>query len=432
MTNSHSNSAVRPAVILLAVIVVVGFGLSQKAWLSSMLRSGDTVKAEFARDYRLAPDVTAVKISGVQVGVVTDVERTPREITEVAMKLDDGVLDKLGSAPSAAIRPKTILGGGYYVSLTPGGRGEQLAENTIPVSRTSIPVELDRVLEAMPPDARTGMRRSVRAVDEIMRTGGRDAARQLLSDAPDALVPAGQVLQGLRGGRPGTDLTELVSGMEAMARVFTARDGQLESTVDSLASTASALADGAKPMAESMRVMPETLRATRAGMADLHGSLATLTATAVDARPIARQLAPMVDKLDPALTKARPLLAELRPLLSEARPLLHQLTPVSRQATGVLDDFSGKPLQRIEGPIMDMVTSPYRGTGPFKDSGNDHLFYQELAYLASNAANISKMTDRNGASLSMQIGAGTHSVAGTPISMEQLLRQITRAQGGAR
>lgn len=430
MTTPNQKRPMRPAAIVLAVMAVVGLGLSQKAWLVSTLRSGDVVKAEFARDYRLVPDVTAVKIAGVPVGVVTDVDRTGRGTTEVVLKLDDGVLDKLGSAPSAAIRPKTILGGGYYVALTPGGRAERLTSETIPVARTSIPVELDRVLEAMPTDARTGMRRAVRAMDATLRAGGRDAARKLMSDAPGALVPAGEVLRGLRGDRPGRDLTELVSGMEAMARVFTARDGQLESTVDGLSSAASALAGSARPIAESMRVMPDTLRVTRTGMADLRGSLATLTATADDARPIAQQLAPMVDKLDPALAKVRPLLRELRPLLADARPLLHQLAPVGRQTTAVLDDFSGKPLQRIEGPIMDMVTSSYRGTGPYKDSGNGHLFYQELAYLASNAANISKMTDRNGASLSMQIGAGTHSVAGTPISMEQLLRQLTA--GGAR
>lgn len=432
MTKTKQRRALRPAVIVLVAAAVVGLGLSQKAWLASTLRPGDVVTAEFARDYRLVPDVTAVKIAGVPVGVVTDVERTGRGTTEVALKLDDGVLDQLGSTPSAAIRPKTILGGGYYVALSPGGRGERQASETIPVSRTSVPVELDRVLEAVPADTRTGMQRAVRAMDGTLRAGGRDAARKLLNDAPDALVPTGEVLQGLRGKRPGRDLTDLVSGMEATARVFTARDGQLESTLHALASTASALADRAKPMAETMHVMPQTLRATRTGMADLRRSLAMLTATADDARPTAQQLAQLVDKLDPALAKVRPLLRQLRPLLADARPLLHQLTPVSRQATGVLDDFSGKPLRRIQGPIMDMVTSPYRGTGPYRSSGNDHRFYQELAYLASNAANISKMTDRNGASLSMQLGAGTHSVAGTPITMEQLLRQLTRAQAGGR
>ncbi|MPY81461.1 MAG: MCE family protein, partial [Actinophytocola sp.] len=59
------------------------------------------------------------------------------------MKLDNGTLDKLGTEPSARIRPTTLLGGNYYVHLEHGGAEGAFDDETIPLTRTtSPPVEL--------------------------------------------------------------------------------------------------------------------------------------------------------------------------------------------------------------------------------------------------------------------------------------------------
>src|SRR3546814_5956649 len=116
-------------------------------------RGGETIHAEFAQSYGLVDGVTKVKLAGLVVGVVTGVEHTDKGTAMVAMKVDREALDSVGSTPTARIVPLTILGGQYSVELHRGGNGTYDGD-TIGLARTEMPVEIDRVLEALPSDTR--------------------------------------------------------------------------------------------------------------------------------------------------------------------------------------------------------------------------------------------------------------------------------------
>ncbi|SBW22844.1 MlaD family protein [Protofrankia symbiont of Coriaria ruscifolia] len=414
-------------VLVLLTLILVGVAAFNRNRITVTLSSGDTIKAEFARAYKLEPYRSVVKVAGVKVGEVTGVDITERHTSVVSMKVDDGILGKLGEQPSAAVRPTLLVGGLYYVELSHGGAGSAFdADHPIPLERTTTPVELDHVLTALTPDAQKAMQNTVGQLDATLQHGGRQELRELLNDAPGSLGPAGVVLDAARGTRPETDLTGLVTGLQQTASALTSKEGQLASIIDSLTTTSAALADERRPLAQAVATGPETLRTTRAGLADLDGTLQRLTTTAQAFRPAARQLDPLLAQLDPVLERTLPVVSDLRILLQDARPLVDRLMPTAQNATGVLTDVRGPVLDRLNGPIKDMVLSPWHGTGMYQGGGNDHLFYQETGYLLSHFDEVWKFHDSNGAAGRLMAGVGMNIPGGsaTLMPLEEYLESL--------
>src|SRR5581483_706941 len=275
--------------LIIGLVVLWGVAAFAKDHIASVLSSGDMVTASFSRQYRLQPYKSVVKVSEVRVGEVTDVKTEDNGVATVTMRLDHGVQAKLGSDPSAAIRPTLVVGGIYYVELTPAGRGGQFS-GAIPVSHTTIPVELDEVLTPIDPSAPKGMQAAIRQTDATLQQGGKDALRNLVQNVPAALRPASVVLNAARGTDRDRDLPRMVTGLENFAADFTRRDGQLADNINGLHTVAATLAAESGPVAQTISTMPQTLRTTRAGLLDLQPTLRDLTDTAPRFRRSAREL----------------------------------------------------------------------------------------------------------------------------------------------
>lgn len=429
----HANSSIKrlatgspkakgaAVLVFLLLFALVAFN---RARLETTLAPGETMKAEFSRDYKLAPFQSVVKLAGVEVGTVVSVDEGDGSgASVVEMKLDNGTLDKLGTEPQANLRPTLVLGGKYYVELVRGGETGAFAEDsTIPVERTSTPVELDQVLSAVTPDAAEAVGGTIDSLDKTLDRRGRASVQRLLDDGPATLEGTSDVLRGLRGERPGTDLTHLVTGIQHLAAAMNRDEGQWSAILDDLSTTSSALADSARPLATTLDEGPETLEVTRAGLEDLEGTLDKLEVTAEDFRPSARALAPLLADLDPVLRTARPVIADARAVARDARPLVVDLVPTARDSVTVLDDLSGPVLDRLNGPIKEAVLQPWHGTGPYEGGGNDHLLYEETGYLLADLADVFKFHDKHGAMGRLMAGVGLSTPGGIlGTSLEQLL-----------
>ncbi|WP_243794890.1 MlaD family protein [Saccharopolyspora gloriosae] len=418
------------AVLLVAVLVVL-FGVYQKERISTTLASGDEVQAEFDRQYRLVPAKSDVKMAGVVVGTVTDVEQDAGGKALVSMKVWGDTTDRLGSAPSAIIRPTTLLGGAYYIELQQGDAHGRYGGEPIPADRTSVPIELDKILAAIPGRAQDSIRNTTRLTDESLRAGAGENLGNVLEHAPQTLGPAGDVLSSARGTRPGEDLYGIVPDVAAIAGTLTERDGQLGHTIDSLGDVSATLSTVRRPLADSIAALPETLTSTRRGLDDLHGSLNRLTDTAGNARPAVQELGPVLAKADPVLREARPMVAELRPLLQDAQPVVDQLVPTADRATSTLDLVRGPVLDRINGPIANAVMSPWKGTGAYEgNGGTGHKLYEEVGYLAAHTANLSQYGNKNGRMLGLALGAGVSTVGGKDPGTAEFLQSLGLLPGG--
>ncbi|WP_250291043.1 MlaD family protein [Frankia sp. CiP1_Cm_nod1] len=420
----------RLGVLFIIVSLLAGLALFNKNRILVTLRSGDSLDISFAADNRLAPYRSQVKVAFVPVGVVTGVRETDNGDARVTVKVDGDIRAKLGTEPSAVIRPTTLLGGNYFIDLVPGGRPGTFT-GSIPVERTKLPVELDKVAAALQPSALEGLRKSTSSLDKTLGNGGREAVDQLVAHAPDTLDPAAAVAGAALGGNPDTDLPQLVTSLEATARELIDKQGQLDAIVTDLGTTTSVLSRRTSDIATAVSRLPSTLDATDAGLARLKTTLEKLRDTSGPAQPVVRRLDTVLATADPVLAEARPVVNQLRGVLVDARPLVQDLVPAGRQATTALDDLSGPVLDRIDGPVKQFVLAPYHGTGPYAAASSDKPIYQELAYMATTLARTSVLSDRNGALIALQPGVGAGSVGGLPISLEQLLVGLSNQSGAA-
>jgi phospholipid/cholesterol/gamma-HCH transport system substrate-binding protein len=238
------------------------------------------------------------------------------------------------------------------------------------------------------------------------------------------------VLDAARGVNQGTDLSRLVTDFDSTAAILTKQDGQLGSIMDSMSGVSGVLADERQPLADAVATLPDTLNLTRTGAQALSGTLDRLTATAAADRPAAQQLDPLLQHLDPALTGLRPVLADLHPLLDQARPLVQQLVSTAQQGTRVLADVRGPVLDRLNGPIINTIMSPWHGQAPkYPNGGNGNKFYQELGYLGAHWDNAAKFYDSNGGLVRIQVGVSVSSVLNAPGGLDQLLNALSQLFG---
>jgi phospholipid/cholesterol/gamma-HCH transport system substrate-binding protein len=422
-------TAFRIGVLLIVVAVLAGVALFNKNRILTTLRPGDTFDINFAAGSSgLVPYVSQVKVSFVPVGVITGIRQHGDDGAIVSVKVDNGITDKLGGAPSAVLRPTTLLGGNYFVDLQPGGAPGRFT-GTIPIERTALPVELDKVAAALQPRALDGLRHSITNLDQTLRDGGRPAIADLLADAPAALDPAAGVLDAARGANADVDLARLVSGLETASRELTGKEGELDAIVDDLAETTELLARRRDAVAGVVEALPSTLDEASVGLSRLRATLIRLRDTAGPARPVVAALDDVLRDADPVLAKARPVVHQLRSVMTDARPLVAGLVGVTRQAGTALEDIRGPVLDRVNGPVTDFLLAPYHGSGPYSSAGSDKPLYQELAYMFATLTRASSMSDQNGPAVSFQPGVGVGSVGGLPISLEQLFVQLSDTTG---
>ena len=264
-------SSFQIGIVLIFVTLVAGWGLFNKDRILTTISGGTELTIEFDRQYRLNSFQTDVKIKGVPIGTVTDVEFDEgRSI--VTVKVNDGDVDKLGLLPEAEIRPATLLGGTVYVDLIPDetSLGERPSGDRIdlyytaeqsesvdrcvndvreaqeagvapePCRRTRIPVELDRVLDVLDTDAQDGLQASIVDSNQILANGGTEAFDGLLETAPGALPPTGDILSALNG-QQSTDLERAIDDLADVVRAVEGDGTQVDDLLDGAAPVAAVL-----------------------------------------------------------------------------------------------------------------------------------------------------------------------------------------------
>lgn len=416
----------RAGAVFIAVIALVLVGLAFKNQIKLAVRGGETVTVEFNGNYGLRAGLSKVKVAGLQVGIVSDIEYDGGKAI-VKMKVDDDAIDALGSEPSARVSPLTLLGGQYSVELVPGGDGEYDG-SVITADRTSTPVELDKVLSALPTDTRAATQGMVGKLSDTLKVGGRDGLEDVLEAGPKVLPPAGTVLEAAQGNRPGHDLRDVVTGLQSVADTLADRRAQLTPIVEDLATTSSVLARHSDDLAATVEELPEALDAADQGLGRLDGTLSLLDASTDQLLPTVRRLEPLLDTLGPTLRDARPVVADLPPLLRDARATVARLVPVVDNAQFVVDDIRGPVIERIDGPILDKLGRTWHGKadGPYKHSGGgvqaDNKFYEEIAYMITNLDRSSMTQDAQGSLLNFQAGVGTSTLQ--PIGLDEALANL--------
>ncbi len=158
------------AVAVIAIIMYFGFTKDVP------LKSGFQLRAQFQSANSIRPN-SPVRIAGVEVGKVKAVE--PVEGSNDAllvMELDDSALP-LHENATAKIRPRIFLEGNFFVDLKPGTPDSPQLDSgdTIAVTQTASPVQLDEVLTSLQSDSREDLQQILTGLNSALMS---DIARE--------------------------------------------------------------------------------------------------------------------------------------------------------------------------------------------------------------------------------------------------------------
>lgn len=201
-----------PAVSGALGILVVLLATLSAFFLDSLpiIGAGATYRAEFTEAAGLKP-TNEVRIAGVKVGQVTDIELDGDRVL-VSFKVKDAWL---GNDTSASIQIKTILGQ-KYLALEPRGTEVLDPDDRIPLSRTVAPYD---VIEAFSSAATT-----LGEIDSEQLATSFDTLSEAFSETPD-------------------DIRASLDGVTRLSQTVASRDQELKRLLEATGRTSQILAD---------------------------------------------------------------------------------------------------------------------------------------------------------------------------------------------
>ncbi|MCX6400686.1 MAG: MlaD family protein [Propionibacteriales bacterium] len=303
---------------------------------------------EFAAEFEAVPGVAPgngqeVRMHGVIVGQITDAHVNDEGRAELTMSLDPGY-DVYDNA-KLVLRPKSPLNE-MYVEVDPGGApGTKLASGeTLPVTNTARPVQVDEVLGHLDDQARSALTTLLAEADVALVSAdetlpaGLDQTREVAGDLRPVLLELerrrGQLatlvtaLSDISDAVASDDerLTTLADGLSSTVRTIAGQSDDLDATLAQLPGLATRLASSTKAVSDLTEQLDPTLR-------DIHDATGTLPKALKRIDSTVNRLSTTVRVARPTIAHARPLVADLRPVVADLR----QALPVAARSTARLD-----------------------------------------------------------------------------------------------
>ena len=348
-------------VIAMALLLVLAMGAG--GWILGNQRfdppwaDAFTFNAEFEAVPGVSPGHgQEVRIAGVIVGQITGAKVASKGHAALTMRLEPG--HTVYNNAQLVLRPKSPLNE-MYVELTPGtpDSGRLRTGDTIPVSQTHRPVQVDEVLASLDDSTRAALTSLLSESDAALAT-----APQSL---PSGLDQLGTVSEQLRPVAVELDkrreaLRALVTTVSQMSTSVGSDDARLAAFAADLDKTLGTVASGSKNLDSAVAQLPDLaarLDSSTAAVADLTKQLdPTLRDVAAASHRLpaalrkvtstAKTLDGTLDAAEPALALAKPVVADLRPLaadLAVAVPRFEtttaRLDPVTAELVKYLPDL---------------------------------------------------------------------------------------------
>jgi virulence factor Mce-like protein len=292
---------------------------------------------------------SSVKINGVPAGKVVDLNVTRdaqgNDMGIAKLKVDSNAAP-VGRNASVAVRPTDLLGE-RYAEINPGNREDPLPKGgDLGEAKTTVPVELDDVLNTLDPDTRTRLGILVSEFGRGLNKRGQD-----LSNVLAVLPPSLQQTQ---------KLIDQVNTQNAALKSVITKGDRITATVNGSRNDMGKLVDEASgaltTVAQKRRDLGATLQNAPATLGDLRSTLSNLSAASIQLRPAAVELrraaAPLngtlkalpdfANQAAPTLDTAKKVAPALTRLGREATPTVKRLEPTAKLLKGVLDP--AKPL----------------------------------------------------------------------------------------
>ena len=252
-----------------------------------------------------------VRVGGFRVGVVEEIKPTSAEVdgerravAEISMKLDK-VVEPLATDSTVRVRPRSALGL-KYVELTPGTAEESFTRgDTIPLGKSSEPLELEDVFSTFDHDTRVNARAATQGFGDAFAGRGRS-----LNDAIRALNPFFRhltpVMEGLSD--PETELDQFFLQIgRASAQVAPVAEVQAQ-LFTNMADTFDAFSRNPEALQLTIEKQPATLDTAIASFRVQRPFLADFADLSRRLRPAARELPRSLPAVNDAFRVGTPIL----------------------------------------------------------------------------------------------------------------------------
>jgi len=399
----HRSRVSNLAAGLLAIVIT--FCVSWLAFRGAPWDGSWELRAVVRQATELGPR-SPVRVAGVEVGKVEEVEAGEGGTAVITLALDDDALP-IHEDATLSVRPRIFLEGNFFVDLRPGSPGSPTVEegHTLPLAQTAAPVQLDQILSTLQHDTRANLKQLLNALGEGVADGGARALNDAWEPSDEAFTQGAITAESFRGTAPDDLPAFLQAGGRAAAAV--ARTRRLPDLVEGLNRSLRALASRREALAESLPQLDRLLAEADPALDAFNASFGPTRALVRDARPGIRAAPATLELALPVLGQARRLVApaELPALLDELDPAVRSLARLEPGLTELLGDVTPvtecarlNVLPTLQTPIDD----PPNSTG--------EPVYRELLYGTVGLASASQNFDGNGPAVRYHAGGGDNAV----------------------
>jgi phospholipid/cholesterol/gamma-HCH transport system substrate-binding protein len=305
------------------------------------------VHAIFSTAQTLRP-TSPVRIAGVDVGEVTEVELTGEPVADdsgdvrpavrVTMELEENALP-LGEDAFFKVRPRIFIDGNYFVDVNPGSPSAPKVSDghTFGLHQTAYSVQLDQVLTTLQSDVRSDLQTLLDQLgNALVRYRGAEGLRELFRTSPPAYKFTAQVSESQLGTHRG-DLRGMVSGLGRVFRGLSRNQEALSDLVTNLRRVTGSFAAEDAALGRAIELLPDFLAEGEPTFQELNEALPYLRAFAREALPGVRKSPEALRAGLPMLKQVRGLMSrsELRGLVARLRPTVPQLVRLARANVGL-------------------------------------------------------------------------------------------------
>lgn len=386
--------ALAGGLLLLAALVVLVLGTGASS------DDGDTyrVRAIFDSASFLVPGED-VKIAGVKVGTIEELDVTRQNKAAVVLRIDDPAFRNFKRDAYCTIRLQSLIGEKYVLCqptqpksanrdpappLRKIERGDGEGQYLLPVTNTSAPVDLDMLNNIMGLPER---QRFAIIINElgVGLAGNGEELRRVIRRANPALYQLDRVLAILASQN--RVLADLARDSDAALAPVARESRSISEFIDKAGATAAATAARGDALEQNFAKFPAFLTELRPTMRRLGEFAAAGTPVMTDLRAAAPSINTLFRQLGPFSTAALPTFRTLGDLADTGREALPAAEPVIRDIRGFAD--AAKPfadvlarglvdLQREHGieRLLDVILFTM-GTGTTFDSVG-HLLRSNL------------------------------------------------------
>ena len=418
-TPRRSNAFVGLAAVILAAIILF-FGFTKHIPFTH----GYLLKAQFESANTIRPN-SPVRIAGVEVGKVKKVEALQgTNAALLTLELKKSALP-IHEDATAKIRPRIFLEGNFFVDLKPGTPGSpQLhSGDTLKITQTATPVQLDQVLTSLQSDSRedlvalldglsTALNSKPTAAEDANASPlarGQSAAQSFndaLNDIPAGEKSTAQVLEALLGTQPADDIPRLIRGTARTSQELDRYENQLKDLITNFNDTTATFASESDNLRATIRELAPTLRNANAAFDSLNAAFPPTRAFAIELRPGVRETPATIDAAFPWIDQTRALVSkpELGGLAEELSPATRDLAKLIDRASALLPqtDLVSKCVRDVVLPAGDEVVHDEFPTGVEN--------YKEFFYALVGIAGEGQNTDGNGMYVRFQTGGGSQTL----------------------